>query len=224
MDHNTQYRKIHKYLEILDSQRYCNERDIENISFCHCDYKVGNRFPTPQELTAFENGGEWGTGIDTHAWFCFRVDIPEEMKNKPVQLKINTDCEGWDACNPQFICYINGKMIQGLDTNHTFVSLEGYDSCDVQIYGYTGPRIASTKFFARLRNINTVCEQLYYDIRVPFEAIEYLDKFSREYAMILCHLDNAFSLVDMFEVGSEDFFNSLNTAKKYMDEEFYGKY
>ena len=33
----TQYRKVKKYLDIVESTIYCNTRDVENITYMHCD-------------------------------------------------------------------------------------------------------------------------------------------------------------------------------------------
>ena len=220
-----QIRKIKKYLSIIGSVRYCNYKTIENITTYPCDYKENNIFPSLDKFVPFESGSQWGTGWDSHAWFHFEIDIPENMKRKPVQLLIKTDRSGWDADNPQFICYINGEMRQGMDTNHTYVMLDDPNKhYDVYIYGYTGPKISSVKFFAEIRNVNTVPEQLYYDIKVPFDMLDYLGKTTSEYAEIVRHLDACVSLLDLFEIASKDFFDSLNKAKEYMDNEFYGNY
>ncbi len=220
----TQYRKVKKYLSIIDSTRFCNTRPVEALTYCPCGYKEGNTPPPLSEFTAFEPGGVWGSGWDSHAWFHFTVNVTGELAEKPVRLKVNTDRRGWDADNPQFIAYINGEMRQGMDTNHTYVELDGAGVYDVYIYGYTGPKISSTRFYAEIMNVNTVAEQLYYDIRVPFEMLDYLNPNSQEYAEILRYLDAAVSMLDLFEIGSEDYFSSLVRAKAYMDGQFYGAY
>ncbi len=219
-----QIRKIKQYLTFINEQRYTEEKSVGEIGIRNYGYKTSNNPPALEEFSPFNNGGEWGSGNDSHAWFHFEFDIPEEMKMKPVQLAIRSDRSGWDADNPQFIAYINGELRQGLDVNHTFVALDGESHCDVYIYGYTGPRIKSTRFFAGLRNLNYNTEQLYYDIRVPFEMLDYLEPNSKEYIEIVTHLDRAVTLLDLYEIGSEEFFASVDSALAYMREEFYGKY
>jgi alpha-mannosidase len=222
-----QRRKVKKYLSILDSSRICNNRSIEDITICPCEYKTGNNPPPLSEFKPYKSGNLWGNGWESHAWFHFNIEIPADMMTKPVRLYLFTDKTGWDACNPQFIAYINGEMRQGLDTNHTFVALDTADGnrCfDCYIYGYTGPRIAETRFFAELRNLNYDVEQLYYDIRVPFEMLDYLNPNSQEYAETLRLLDEAVSKLDLFEIGSEEYLESVKLAKKFMDTEFYGSY
>jgi len=222
---NPQYKKVKKYYEMMSSKsRYCNTVAISEIAICPCDYKEGHTPPALSEFVPYVAGSDWGTGDDSHAWFHFTVEVPEELKAKPVLLSVKTDKGGWDAVNPQFILYINGRLVQGLDTNHTTSFLEGEDTYDVYVYGYTGAKIPKAKFFAEIMNLNVEVEQLMYDIKVPFEMLDYLRPDSQEYMEILYHLHKAVSLFDLYELNSEDYFASISKAKKYMDEEFYGKF
>ena len=219
-----QYRKVKKYLEIVGSQRLSHVVDIQDIAVCPCGYKESNTPPALSEFKPFAPGGVWGSGWDTHAWFHFELNIPEEMRNKPLRLIAKTDRSGWDADNPQFIAYIDGVMRQGLDTNHTYVALDGSAHHDVYIYAYTGPKISETRFFAQIANVNEDADQLWFDLIVPFQMLDYLNPNSQEYAEILRHLDAAVSKLDLFEVGSPDFFESVKLARAYMNDEFYGSF
>ena len=219
------YRKVKKYLQILASQICCNDRKTEDILICPSDYKTGNTPPQIADFMPYHPGDSWGSGADSHAWFRFTLHIPDEMKRLPVRLSVCTDRRGWDADNPQFLCYIGGKMRQGLDTNHTWVALDpSDDGAEVWLYGYTGPRIEQTRLFVQLVNVNAGVEKLYYDVREPLEALDYLDVHSLEYAQILAHLDAALSLLELYQVPGERFFASVERAGAYMDEVFYGTF
>lgn len=217
-----QNRKVKKYLSILDSTRITDRRTIDNITICPCDYKKSNTPPALSEFSPYTSGDLWGSGWDSHAWFHFEFDA--EPSEKPLRLYAHTRIQGWDASNPQFIAYINGKMRQGLDTNHTYVTLDEAGHYDCYIYGYTGAKISETHFYAELAHVNTDVDQLWYDIRVPFEMLDYLPTTSQEYAEILRHLDAAVSLLELYEVGSDEYFESVKTARDYMQNEFYGKF
>ncbi len=219
------YRKIKKYLSILKEHIYTNEKPADGVEICPCEYKTDNTPPSLSEFKPYRQGDVWGSGLDSHAWFHFTARIDDEHRGKPVQLRLRSDRTGWDGDNPQFIAYIDGKMRQGLDTNHTYVALDGKkNTYDVYIYGYTGQKIASTKFFASVRNVNEEVWTLYYDIIVPFEILDYLSVHSYEYSEIIRHLDNAVSRLDLYEAGSEEFLSSCKAAHDYMAEEFYGSY
>ena len=220
---NTSYRKVKKYLELIDSQRLSNIRDVEGITSCPVGYKESNTPPALSDFTPFRSGDTWGSGDDTHAWFHFTLDVPECMRKAPVRLLVKTDKTGWDAGNPQFIAYIDGVMRQGLDTNHTFVCLDGTHH-DVCLYGYTGAMIPCARLFVQLANVNVDCDQLFYDIRFPFQMLDYLHTASREYAEILKYLDMTVSMLDLLEIGSPEFFESVKAARAFIEDEFYGKY
>ena len=220
----TQFRKVQKYLDILKKTVYCNERDLENVTFCPCEYKAGHTPPPLDEFKPFTVGETFGTGKDTHAWFHFTLDIPEDMRDKPVDLVAKSEFKYSVGSTPQFNLYINGKLCQGMDTQHISYRLGNETSYDVYIYAYTGPSNPRSKFFASIRNVNELAYALYYDLSSPFEALSTLDEGSQEYAEILRHLDTAVSMLDLFEIGSEDYFRSVAEAKIYMDTEFYGKY
>lgn len=220
----TQYKKIKKYLSIIESTIYCNYAPITDIQYCSCGYKSDNTLPSLTELKPYQPGSFWGSGNDSHAWFHFTVNVPENMKSKPLQLRVRTDRSGWDADNPQFICYVDGILRQGMDTNHTYVALDGKDYYDVYLYGYTGPKIPQAKLFAEIRNVNLSAFDLYFDIRVPFEMLDYLDVHSLEYSEIVRMLNQTVSMLDLFEIGSREYFDSVESARAHIRKVFYEDY
>ena len=73
-----------------------------------------------QDFVPFANGSEWGAN-DQQDWvdFRFTVTVPEGYRGK-VNLSINTGREmGWEATNPQFVVWVNGRIEQAFDTKHT---------------------------------------------------------------------------------------------------------
>ncbi len=219
-----QFRKVKKYMDIVKKSIYCNARPIENVTYCPCGYKESNTLPALSEFQPFTVGNSFGTGIDSHAWFHFTLEIPEEMQGKPVELMIRSEFERWVSSTPQFLLYVNGEIRQGMDTQHTTFLLDEGKVFDIYVYGYTGPRTPKSKFIAELRNVNTAAQGLYFDLKIPFDALEFLDEYSQEYAEILRYLDHAVSMLDLFEIGSEEYFASAENAGAYLASEFYGKY
>ncbi len=223
--YTAQKRKIKKYLSIIDNYRYCNSMRLDGITYCNVGYKTDNTPPPASDFKPYAWGAAWGEGNDSHAWFHVHVTVPEHMKQLPVELSISSRNEGgWDATNPQYIVYVDGVLRQGADINHTAVLLEGANEYDVYLYGYTGPKIPSSQLFLRLRNRRDDVEALYYDIKVPFETIDFLDENSREYACTLDILDRAVSMLDLYSEGDEAFFASVGKARDFLQAEFYGEY
>lgn len=213
-------RKIRQYTKIVEEQIYKNKCDVQNIVACSSGYKNGNEIPDTSVMTPFENGGDWGEGYDTHAWFRFTV-TPET--DNPYLL-ISTDKSGWDACNPQFILYINGKTAQGLDVNHREYPLKKGVTTDVALYGYTSFTVEKAKLFVSTAELSEDAQALYYDIAYPLDMLTYLNDESVEYAKIVDYLWRAVSMLDLYEVGSDDFYASCGEAHKFLEDEFYGKY
>lgn len=213
-------RKIKQYLKIIDAQRRTSKTPIEDILYCNCDYKVDNNPPSAEEMLPFENGSSWGSGRDSHAWFRFTV-----TPTRPnTMLRIETERNGWDADNPQFIIYINGKMVQGLDTNHRELPLADGVTADIALYAYTGPNISSAKLYANLSIAVPELESLYFDIKYPFDMLSFLDVECEAYARIVDYLWRAVSMLYLYDIESDEFYASAKDAHEFLESEFYGKY
>ena len=121
-------------------------------------------------------------GTDTHYWI--HIDMPpiQERKGAEARLSVRTGREGqWDARNPQFTVYINGKTEQGLDVNHTWTPLEYGKEQDIYLYLYSGLVGGSFTVLLSLIFADTETEALYYDINVPFSCLSKLSENSGEY-------------------------------------------
>ncbi len=216
-------RRVRNYIKFIYQNMYSNEKEVENISIYPCEYKKDNVFPPLNKFVPYKQGDDWGEGWDTHAWFHFECDIPSQMKDKPVQLF--TDAESVRTIHDhQLLIYVNGEFKQGLDRNHPCISIDGLDHIDVYIYAYTGPKMERSSLYVKIRNLNFDAYQLYYHIKTPMDMLEYLDSNSYEYTEILKYLDNTVSLLDIYKLGSKEFFDSVSVAKKYIEDEFYGKF
>ncbi|MBQ2734649.1 MAG: alpha-mannosidase [Clostridia bacterium] len=217
-------KKINQYFKLLEAQRFCNKQKIKEILICSCGYKEGHTPPSLSEFVPYEPDSVWCNAVpDTHAWFHFALDVTPEMCKLPLCLEVEVP-NGSVIDKPQYILYINGKLLQGMDPNHTQAYLDAPGHYDVDLYAYSGRIPGRCRLNASLVNINPDVEALYYDIKIPLDTLKFLDPNSRDYAMTLSHLDNAVSMLDLYELGSEAFFASIKRARTYMTEEFYGKY
>ena len=97
--------------------------DLEGVEYVKCGYKTDNSFPESgwQPFTADTKM----TGRDAHYWLRASFKTPPKKENTSYYIKCTTGFEGeWDGTNPQGIIYLNGEMVQGVDTNHTEIYLE----------------------------------------------------------------------------------------------------
>ena len=215
-----QFSKVEKYLSLLNDARWTNIKKTEGISICPCGYKKGNTPPPTAEFVPFENGSLWGDGTDSHVWFRF----PCIEANENTFLKIETERGGWNVDNPQFIAYLDGKMKQGLDTNHREIYLGDTNAKEITLYAYTGAKVSQARLYADFRELVPEVNELYYDIRFPFELISCMDAESAEYAHILYMLYKSVSLLELYDIGSKEFLASVKRADEYIKNELYGNY
>ena len=213
----SEQKKVTRYQEMLGEQKYTEKVDVSGILSCSSDYKRGNIPPEESAFTAFPNGGEWGRGRDSHAWFHVKLSgVPEDGV-----LLVTTDKPGWDADNPQFLAYVNGEARQGLDTNHTVLRLDKGEN-DVYLYGYTGPKIERVKLYLSTATVDRAVTELWYDIQYPLSMLDYLNPESGEFAEILRCLYRAVNMLDFS--GRETLHETAGDAHEYLTAEFYNDY
>ncbi|MBO5312352.1 MAG: alpha-mannosidase [Clostridia bacterium] len=202
-----------------------SKRGIDNITYKLCDYKSGSTIPDTGDFLPFTPDMRWGYERDKHAWFHFTVNAPE-LKGREIKLSIATGVEGWDATNPQFIAYVDGKIRQGLDTNHTSLTLSGSDSYDIMLYGYSGMEAGRQELYLRatLEIEDLDVKKLYYDASVPFNALSFLDENSYEYQSIAHILESGINKLNLLRIPSEEFYASVKVADEYLQREFYQKF
>ena len=192
-----------------------------------CDYKKNNIVPSVSEgeWRVFGETERWGMKPEEHRWFFKHIEIPQELKGKDLELYVSsTDVhdEDWE---PQFMVYLDGKLIRGMDTKHRYVKLDGNrDAYDVHIYAYSQPSGKRTDFFTQLCEFNREVEKLYYNIKAPYRILYYSDKNSKEYADVREYLNTAINYINWCAPMSEEFLRSVDDANEYLEKEFYGKY
>ena len=202
---------------------------VENISYVPCDYKgAGHDAPTegwvPQTSRealkdAIPAGGSKTGYGEYHAWFKATVTIPESMKGKDVELCVRSPRHS----NPQYIVYMDGKIVQGVDGNHeTFPIDSTVDSFELTVYGFSG-RPTELYLEAELQLIDNDTRALYYDLKVPYDTMRFLPFEGKEYCIIRTALNETINRIDFRERGSEAYHASVKAALDYIRTEFYGK-
>ena len=199
---------------------------VKGITYKECGYKSGSQLPDTSDFKPFTDGMTWGYERDEHVWFSFKLEVPAHLKGKEIKLSIRTQIEGWDAVNPQFIAYVDGKIKQGLDTNHTYLMLSGKDSYDVMLYSYSGMNAErhNLKLYVDAIIENPDIKELYYNINVPFQALEFLPENTYEYQNIVTILEKGAAFLNMMNVPSKEFYDSAKAANEFLKKEFYGKF
>lgn len=197
--------------------------DISVVEICNTGYKIGNK--PPKEGWKRYDVNVPLTGNDAHFWLRTSLHTPAVCENEYLILRTMTGREGlWDATNPQGLLYLNGKMTQGLDTNHTDAFLEADTDYTIHNYFHMGTFPGgAVQCKMVVYAVNRDIERLYYDVKIPFDACQLLDEGSEDYARMMSVLVDAVRLVDFREPYSESFHTSVKTAIDFMETEFYQK-
>jgi alpha-mannosidase len=227
MDMMLTKQRIAKLVSELDSLRLSHVIPAENIMIAP---GKGGMSEKPADFDAFENGGSWG-GADLHFWFNVKVTIPQEYEGRTALLNFKTGREGeWDATNPQFLAFVNGQVVQGLDVNHRELFLSDSakpgDEFDVSLYAYSGSDSRKAFFNCSMAVLEADVEAIYYDLRVALEAAECLHKQDKRRIDILKYLEETVALIDFRKAYCYDksFIDSVKKAHHYITKNFYEDY
>lgn len=218
--------------KLLEDLRELIYRDPVRITSYKME-KTAERIENADELRPdtweeFDCGEIWG---GDHEYFRFytEITIPEEYAGCKVIYELKTGREGqWDATNPQFLAYVNGKICQGLDVNHREILLtenaQAGQTYRLLLSAYTGDRLFDLKLDSEIKVLESSVEKLYYDLRVPYDVARMLDTSSDEYICIQNAVTEALNRVDFRVSYSPGFHYSIEEAERYIQSEFYEKY
>ncbi len=164
------------------------------------------------------------SGLDKRLWIKADISTPVTEKGCKYFLEVDTGIKGWDSLNPQLIFYLDGKMTSGLDINHREVRLEPERCYKTDCYLYSGTQVANFRISYKLVRVNEGVEKLYYDMLVPYEACrDVYSQNSGEYAAAMVVLERAANQLDLRDLSSPEFFESVERACEIMSIEFYQK-
>ncbi len=195
-------------------------------------YKEGF-FLTPQE--AADDAGEWQVfdsssmhwyGPDRHCWFRVAYTVPKELEGTRMWLHASTQIDEADyGRNPQFLLFVNGEPVQGMDLNHMDVLLrekaEGAETLDIQLQAYTGTLHTEFALRAWMCEIDERIEKLYYDLWVPLAAFPRMEPESQERLALMHALNETVNLLDLRTPYSEEFYASIQAASDYISRKIY---
>lgn len=168
--------------------------------------------------------GQRVQGKDGHFWFRAKFKTPSADENHYLILQATTGKEGqWDGTNPQGLLYLNGKMVQGFDTNHTEAFLEPDTDYELYNYFYVGMIDDAVGFKMVVKAVDKRIEKLYYDLFVPFEVSGLPGINEDDRVKLLSVLEQTVNRIDLRDIYSDAYFNSIAVAQGYIETELYDK-
>ena len=210
--------RITKMYQILKELSITGNETMDG--FCYCLGKQQPDIENPQwrEYTRDVDLSR----LDKHIWFHKVFTTPMVRDEIEILFELKTGREDhWAATNPQALVYLNGQIIQGMDTNHTEVLLEPDTEYEMYLCLYTGTAAGQILFLPSLVSRDKRLDRLYYDIRVALDTALCLDRDSFQYTEIIRALEITGGLLDFRKPYSEAFYDGVDKAGKYLQEMVY---
>jgi alpha-mannosidase len=218
--------RVERIVKDLEKAIYTDFEPILRYKVCEGKFEGGNHKDLKDKnWNEYVTGSLWG-GYDKHQWFRATVKIPDRFVGKNVVFRITTGREGlWDATNPQFLLYIDGKLIQGLDVNHREVVLtecaEEDKEYSIAFLGYSGLIDSKITITTELSVLDKKIEDIFYNLNVPLSVARLLENNDDNKGRILSKLGKAIDMLDLRKIYSYEFYQSIAFANDYIQKEFY---
>ena len=221
--------RIDKICGEISKNIYRDSISIDNYKYIDGNYhNIDLIKEAPEEgWREFKTGDLWG-GRDAHGWFKCTVEVPERFAGQTIALNFKTFDEGWDATNPQFILYVNGEQIQGVDINHREIILThnavAGEKYEIDLHAYAGmlaDKLATLS--GNLVVIDMASRELYWNLKVPVDVCKELEKEDKNRVDMITVLNEAINLVDLRRPKSEMYDESVKKANRFLDDKFYGE-
>ena len=211
---------IETTLDTVNKYRTVSTIPCGDFYYKECGYKTDNNIPEIDDTWEKWPATAQFSGLDKHFWVRGTIKTPDSI---PEDTYLVLECARRGA-NPQTILYLNGKMMQGLDGNHSTARIECGKEYDVVLYIYfdgVNPGDAMIRPCMKIKSKKV--EKAYFDMQVPFEAAKCFDTDAAEKKLMFKHLEIACLMIDKTHEGRKEFFDSLEAADEYMIKEFYEK-
>ena len=219
--------RIGKILTVLAGSIYSKSLPV-------WDYRVKRTHERGLEMAGtgdwenFDARSQTWQGWREDYWFVTDVTVPEGWEGETVFLRLSTGSDnGWEADNPQFYVYVNGRLVQGLDTRHREFRLAEQakvgETYHVALFAYTSENKSVLRLDTTLAALDKETEQLYYDIKVPYDTALLLDENDKTRIDMVLALNETINRLDLRVMGSKEYHASVKEALEYIRTEFYEK-
>lgn len=226
-----------RYMLSKRIMQFC--RDIQSERFITDSEETGDFFHRDGQYTFDEcDKGEWAPfdakkdywGYpECYCWFKQTIKIPKSFDGKKVYYGISPYLGVWNTVNPQLIIFVNGKLLQGMDSNHQNVIIADSAKAGEEFEIYINAHADAKEFKSELKmkasifTMDEVAVKLYYDLLTPLEVANLYSGDSDERVNLIKALNTAVNMVDLGALCADDFRESAKTASAYLEKELYGK-
>ena len=156
---------------------------------------------------------------DWHQWFLADISPGKAgIQEEPLYVIVSTGANDiWNTDNPQIIAYRNGYMSATMDMNHQVMCLADSanpaSTYETAFYAYTNGHKKSDFFRLDTAVPNQPVIDLYFDMKVLFEAAELMESEELVFKDIMDLLSFAADILDLRRIESEAFYKSVKGSK-----------
>ncbi len=218
--------RYHRIIKDLKELKYHEKQAINLLK--RWEGKEGGSYEVAYDdghWASYQAGEIWSRSSGEYSWFRTAVVIPASMNHRRVRFRISTGHqEGWDISNPQFLIYVNGQLVQGLDVNHTetVMALDAVEGETYQVTLLANSNLNSDAviFKAWLVADDTPVHDFYYDVSNLFWTACTTDDTNARVRMF-ADLDSVMDCLDLRRPRSESFYESIEEATKLIRSRYY---
>lgn len=216
-------KKLDARIRELASYRYRDTVSIPSFGMIEDNEGEIGEYPpqTPGEKT-IQIGDDW-CGRDRYVWLSTIINIPREWSNKSIVGQFNFGKGGGgNTSGFEALLFLNGEVLQGVDTNHQEVflpaELAGNEvALDFRLWSGLegGGKPLNQEHRIRTAEVawlDEAVDQLYYDAKAALGTVDVLVESQPERAELLKGLNHAFDYIDWSKPGSDAFYDSVYEA------------
>ena len=218
--------RIKMAVNTLGSLRYSHRKQIDYLQIAEGDYGFRETV-LPEEMTKlvwkdYQRDETWG-GKDKHYWLRAEIFPDRELAGRELRVIVSTgDTDLWNTDNPQILVYVDGKLKGTMDMNHQELILTDGESVhkkyELPFYAYSNNSAKTNFFHVDMAVYEREVAELYYDLKVPFEAGELLGEEDLERIEAWKVLNDSIRLLHFRRPYSEMFTESVKRAGDYFRE------
>lgn len=212
-------RRIETLLKVLKNKILYNVKKVTDVFYLDLDCNdIAHVLKEDNQWSVMTHHPTWG-GKHRSTWFKIHVHLPEDDGiGEPVLEVCMRDNGRWENYRPQFMVYINGIPIQGLDVNHRMIFLKHYgrpgDEIEIYLNGYAGEEDLYWWLECQLGLFHRQTEQLYFNIKAAYDVSIELEDTDPEKHNLMNVLNDVVNLLNLSIPYSKEYYESVTKANE----------